>query len=279
MSVISKNKKTKNAQALGAGTYTFLIISVILSVFPLFWMLIAATNKSVDVISGTLIPGSNLVANYHKLVETTNLWQAMWNSFKYAGMMTIISLIVCSIAGYGFEIYHDKHKDRLFSILLLAMMIPFAALMIPLYQMVAKFGLLNSTAGFILPTISTPFLIMLFRQNSRSFPHEIIDAARIDGLGEFRIFTHIYIPTQKAVFAAAVTVVFMNGWNNFLWPKIIMQSNDSISMPMLIASLQSGYVTDYGVLMLSVLFCILPMLVIFFAMQRYFTQGITGSIK
>ncbi|MCK9191427.1 MAG: carbohydrate ABC transporter permease [Sphaerochaetaceae bacterium] len=279
MSVININKKTKSTQSLGVGTYTFLIVAVILSVFPLFWMVIAATNKSVDVISGTLIPGSNLATNYKNLIGSTNLWQAMWNSFKYAGIMTVLSLLVCSIAGYGFEIYHDKHKDRLFSFLLLAMMIPFAAVMIPLYQMVSEYGLLNSTAGFVLPTISTPFLIMLFRQNSRSFPHEIIDAARIDGLSEIGIFIRIYIPTQKAVFAAAVTVVFMNGWNNYLWPKIIMQSNDSISMPMLIAGLQSGYVTDYGVLMLSVLFCILPMLIIFFAMQRYFTQGITGSIK
>lgn len=279
MFVIKINRKNNKTQYLGFGTYAFLIIAVILSLFPLFWMLIAATNTSVDVISGTLIPGKNLIINYHKLIETTNLWQAMWNSFKYASMMTIISLIVCSIAGYGFEIYHDKHKDRLFSVLLLAMMIPFAAVMIPLYQMVAKFGFLNSTAGFILPTISTPFLIMLFRQNSRSFPHAIIDAARIDGLNELAIFIRVYIPTQKAVFAAAVTVVFMNGWNNYLWPKIIMQNNDSISMPMLIAGLQSGYVTDYGVLMLAVLFCILPMLIIFFAMQKYFTQGITGSIK
>lgn len=277
MFVINKNKK--NTHSLGAGTYTFLIISCVLSVFPLFWMLIAATNKSVDVISGTLIPGKNLLVNYHKLIGTTNLWQSMWNSFKYSGIMTAISLLVCSIAGYSFEIYHDKHKDRLFSVLLLAMMIPFAAVMIPLYQMVAKIGLLNSTTGFILPTISTPFLIMLFRQNSRSFPHEIISAARMDGLNELGVFIRIYIPTQKAVFAAAIAIVFMNGWNSYLWPKIIMQSNDSISMPMLIAGLQSGYVTDYGVLMLSVLFCIIPMLVIFFAMQRYFTQGITGSIK
>jgi len=276
---VIKRSKQKKYRPVGYGTYIFLTAACLLSVFPLLWMLIASTNKSIDVISGTLVPGGYFLENYKALLKTTNLWQAMGNSFRYASMLTILSLLVCSIAGYGFEVYHDRKKDHLFSLLLLAMMIPFAATMIPLYQMISKAGLLNTTAGFILPTISTPFLIMLFRQNSRSFPHEIIDAARIDGLGEIAIFLRMYIPTQKSIFAAAITVVFMNGWNNYLWPKIIMQNNESISMPMLIAGLQSGYVTDYGMLMMAVLFCILPMVILFFTMQRQFAQGITGSVK
>lgn len=272
-------KRTKKLKEVGSGTYIFLIVVSFFSVFPLFWMLVAATNKSVDVISGTLIPGKYLVQNYKVLIESTNLWRAMLNSFKYSTVLTFLSLLVCSFAGYGFEVYNSKHKDRVFSILLLAMMVPFAATMIPLYQMAAQFGLLNSMAGFILPTISTPFLIMLFRQSSRSFPREMIDAARIDGLREVQIFTRMYLPVQKSTFAAAMTVVFMNAWNSYLWPKIILQSNDSITMPMLIAGLQSGYVTDFGVLMLAVLFCTMPTVIIFFILQKQFAEGITGSIK
>ena len=263
----------------GIGTYVFLIIVSLFSVFPLFWMLIASTNKSVDVISGTLIPGTHLIENYRTLVAGTGLWTAMWNSFKYASVLTVCSLIVCSLAGYGFEIYHGKWKDRVFGVILLAMMVPFAATMIPLYQMCSRMGMLNSTVGFILPTISTPFLIMLFRQNSRSFPHELIDASRIDGLNELQIFLRVYIPTQKSTFAAAMTIIFMNGWNSYLWPKVIMLNNESITMPMLIAGLQSGYVTDFGVLMLSVLFCTLPTVIIFFFLQKQFAQGIIGSVK
>lgn len=242
-------------------------------------MLVSATNKSVDVISGTLLPGAHMAENYMKLVKGTNLWGAMWNSFKNASILTICSLVICSLAGYGFEIYHGKGKDRLFSVILLAMMVPFAATMIPLYQMCGELGLLNSTLGFILPTVSTPFMIMLFRQNSRSFPHEIIDAARIDGLSEFKIFLKMYIPTQKSVFAAAMTIVFMNAWNSYLWPRVIMLSNESVTMPMLIAGLKSGYVTDFGVLMLAVLLCTLPTILIFFMLQKQFAQGITGSVK
>lgn len=264
---------------IGVVSYVFLILTAAASVFPLFWMLIASTNKSVDVVSGTLVPGTYIIENYKALVQSTDLWQAMWNSFRNASVLTIVSLVICSMAGYGFEIYNGKGKDRLFAILLLAMMVPFAATMIPLYQMTSKMGLLNSTAGFILPTISTPFMIMLFRQSSRSFPHELIDASRIDGLNELQIFLKIYIPTQKSTFAAAMTVIFMNSWNSYLWPKIIMQDNDSVTMPMLIASLKSGYFTDFGMMMLAVLFCTLPTVVIFFILQKQFAKGLTGSIK
>ncbi len=272
-------RNRKQTSGVGAGSYLFLIAVCIFSVFPLLWMLIAATNKSVDVISGTLIPGTHLLENYKTLVKGTNLWTAMRNSFRYASVLTICSLIICSLAGYGFEIYHTKKKDRLFAVILLAVMVPFAATMIPLYQMSAELGLLNTTLGFILPTISTPFMIMLFRQNSRSFPIEIIEAARIDGLSELLIFLKMYIPTQKSAFAAAMTITFMNAWNSYLWPKVIMLSDDSITMPMLIAGLKSGYVTDFGVLMLSVLFCTLPTVLIFFFLQKHFAQGITGSVK
>ncbi|WP_416201281.1 MAG: ABC transmembrane type-1 domain-containing protein [Thermocaproicibacter melissae] len=275
----NQTRKHKNPKDVSVGNYIFLIIVCIISVFPLFWMFVASTNKSVDVVSGTLIPGTYIAENYKKLIAGTNLWTAMWNSFKYSVTLTFFCLVVCSLAGYGFEVYHDKAKDRLFSVILLAMMVPLAATMIPLYQMCSEMGLLNTTAGFILPTISTPFMIMLFRQNSRSFPHDIIEASRIDGLGELQIFLRMYIPTQKSTFAAAMTIAFMNAWNSYLWPKVIMLKNDSITMPMLIAGLKSGYVTDYGVLMLAVLFCTLPTVLIFFVLQKQFAQGITGAVK
>jgi len=259
--------------------YLFLIIASVLSVFPLYWMAVSATNKSVDVIAGRLIPGTCLLENWKNLMTAQNVGQALINSFRNSIVLTIVSLIVCSIAGYGFEIYHDKAKDTVMSILLLAMMVPFVATMIPLFQMFSKMGLLNSTIGFILPTISTPFLIMLFRQSARSFPHDIIEAARIDGLSEFMIFVRMFIPTMRSTYAAAMTIVFMNAWNNYLWPKVIMLSGDKLTMPMMVANLLSGYVIDYGMLMLGVLICTIPTVIIFFFLQKYFAEGITGAVK
>lgn len=251
----------------------------VISVFPLLWMVIAATNKSVDVTRGRLLPGTYLFENFKNLVAVQDVGSAMVNSFKYSIILTIISLIICSLAGYGFEIFHDKAKDAVMSVILLAMMVPFVATMIPLFRMFSSAHLLNTTLGFLLPSVSTPFLIMMFRQSARSFPHDIIEAARIDGLSEIRIFFQMFIPTMRSTYAAAMTITFMNAWNNYLWPKVIMTDAKSQTMPMVVANLTQGYVTDYGMLMLAVLICTLPTAIVFFCLQKSFAEGITGAVK
>ncbi len=260
-------------------TYIFLSIVSFISVFPLYWMISAATNTSTEVSRGRILPGTYFLENFRNLIDQQPLWRAMWNSFFYAALATICCLLICSIAGYGFEVYHDKWKDRLFSVLLLAMMVPQVATMIPLFQLFSTAGLLNTAVGFILPMISTPFMIMMFRQNARSFPVDIIEAARIDGLSEIQIFFRIFIPTMRSTYAAAAVITFMNAWNTYLWPKVIMTDNKSLTMPMLIANLITGYVTDYGMLMCGVLFCSIPTMVIFFILQKQFAEGITGAVK
>ena len=262
-----------------AGIYVILIIVTFISIFPLYWMIAAATNNSTDVLGGKLTIGTNLMANFTKLTASQNLGRAFGNSMFYSVVLSLLSLLVCSIAGYGFEIYHDKAKDALMSVLLLAMMVPFAATMIPLFKMFTGAHLQSTWIAYILPTISTPFLIMLFRQSARSFPTEIIEAARIDGLSELRIFTRIFFPTMRSTYAAAMTVTFMNAWNSYLWPKVIMMSDTSQTMPMLVANLSSGYSIDYGVLMLGVLVCSLPTGILFLVLQKSFANGIVGAVK
>ncbi len=259
--------------------YLFLTIVSIISVFPLYYMVVAATNESVEVVRGKLLPGTYLFENIKNLISAQDVGTAMWNSFRYASILTLASLIICSLAGYGFEIYHDRGKDKIMAILLLAMMVPFAATMIPLFKMFSKADLLNTVIGFILPTISTPFLILLFRQSARSFPTDIIEAARIDGLSEIRIFFKMFIPTMRSTYAAAMTITFMNGWNSYLWPMVIMNDIKSATMPMLISRLTAGYVTDYGMLMLAVTICTVPTIIIFFLLQKSFAEGITGAVK
>lgn len=259
--------------------YIFLVIVSFISVFPLYWMVTAATNKSLEVAQGKIIFGTYLGENFKNLVSQEPLWSSMGNSFLYAIVQTVLCLFICSLAGYGFELYHDKGKDRLFSILLLGMMIPQVATMIPLFQMISKMKLLNSVWGFILPSIATPFMIMMFRQNSRNFPPDIMEAARMDGLSEIGIFFRMYMPIMKSTYAAAAVITFMNAWNSYLWPKVVLTRNQAQTMPMLIANLAGGYTTDYGVLMLAVLFCSIPTMIIFFVLQKQFAEGITGSVK
>lgn len=260
-------------------SYVFLIIWSFISVFPLYWMVTAATNTSVEVSRGKIWFGTHAAENFTKLVTGTKLWSSLGNSFLYSTVQTILCLFICSLAGYGFELYHDKYKDKLFGILLLAMMVPQVATMIPLFKLISSMKLLNTVWGFILPAISTPFMIMMFRQNSRNFPPDIMEAARIDGLNEFQIFFRMYMPIMRSTYAAAAVITFMNAWNSYLWPKVVMLDNSAQTMPMLIANLASGYVTDYGELMMGVLFCSLPTMIIFFVLQKQFAEGITGAVK
>ena len=257
----------------------FLAVFALFSVFPLYYMVVSATNTSQDVLGSRLLPGAELFDNLARLLSSQSLATAMWNSTQIAVGTTVLSLLICSAAGYGFEVFHSRYKDRLMGVLLLAMMIPFAATMIPLFQLFAEAGLTSTAIAVILPTISVPFLILLFRQAARSFPHEMVEAARIDGLRELGIFFRIFLPTMRSTYAAAAVVIFMNAWNNFLWPKVILINNESLTMPMLISNLTSGYVTDYGVLMLAVTLTSLSTMIVFLLLQRSFSEGITGAIK
>ncbi len=259
--------------------YLFLGIFTIFSLLPLYFMAVSATNTSQDVLASKLLPGGELLNNIGKLFSQQDVGAAMLSSFLIAAGTTVLALIVCSIAGYGFEVYHSRGKDIMMGVLLLAIMIPFAATMIPLFQVFAKLGLVNSLFAVIIPAISTPLLILLFRQSSRAFPSEILEAARVDGLNEVSIFARIYVPTMRATFAAAGVITFMTAWNNYLWPRVILIKNEVQTMPMLIVNLSAGYVTDYGVLMLAVLLASLPTVIVFLLLQRSFAEGITGAIK
>lgn len=273
-----KKKNISHIQIKLIPTYIFLTIVSFISVFPFYWMIVGATNGTVDIARGKLTFGAKAIENFNNLASK-NLWGTMYNSAKYSIVQTIVALLICSLAGYGFELYHDKQKDKLFSVLLLAMMVPQVATMIPLFKMMSKFGLLNTVPGFMLPAISTPFLIMMFRQNSRNFPIDIMEAARIDGLPEFRIFTRMYMPIQKSTYAAAAVITFMNAWNSYMWPKVVITDDHAQTMPMLIATLSDGYSVDYGMLMMGVLFCSIPTMIVFFVLQKQFAEGITGAVK
>lgn len=273
------NKKMSRRKVTVLFKYIFLILVSIISVFPLYWMIVSGTNRSVDVIAGRMIPGTYLLENLRSLLDTTILSTAMLNSIRNALVSTILNVLVCSIAGYGFEKYRDKKKDHLMSVLLLSMMVPTAATVIPLFRMFGQIGLLNTTVGCILPTVSTAFMIFMFRQAARSFPDEIIEAARIDGVGEWGIYFKMFFPIMKSTYAAAAIVSFMNAWNSYMWPLIVLQDENAKTMPILISGLTSRYTIDYGSMMLAVTISTIPMLIIFFVLQKNFVEGITGSVK
>ncbi|WP_087974256.1 carbohydrate ABC transporter permease [Oceanobacillus rekensis] len=265
--------------------YAFLTIVSIISIFPFFFMLVSATNKSIDVTRGSLLPGAHLIENIKSLLATVDIGQAMLNSGVIAIVTTVLSLVIASLAGYGFEIYQSKAKDIVFNILLLSMMIPFAVLMVPLFRMFGSISQVAPAIGIdtlpaaIIPTLTTAFLIFFFRQNTKLFPRALLEAGRIDGLSELGLFFRIYIPTMKTTYAAAAIITFMSSWNNYLWPLVILQSPENQTIPLLISNLGSSYSPDYGVIMLAIVIATLPTALIFFFLQKYFVAGMLGSVK
>ena len=239
-------------------------------------MIIGATNKSVDVTRGKLTIGSNLMTNINNLLGSDlGFINSLGNSAKIAIITTIVALLVSSIAGYGFEIFRTDTRDKVFNILLLSMMVPFSALMIPLFKM---FGL-NTIGAIILPSIATAFLIFFFRQNTKSFPKDTLEAARIDGLSEIGIFFKMYMPMMKTTYAAAAIITFMSSWNNYLWPLLALQSPEKRTVPLIISTLGSSYTPDYGMIMVAIVIATLPTAFVFFVMQKQFVQGMLGSVK
>ena len=262
-----------------SATYLALSAAAFISVFPFFWMVVAATNTSPDIIKGKASPGGALFANIATFLNAVDLPRVLFNSFFIAGVGTALTLLVSSLAGYGFEMFRSRFREKLFAGLLLMLSIPFAALMIPLFVMMANLKLINTYQAIILPAIASIFIIFYFRQATKAFPHELRDAARIDGLKEWQIFLAVYMPVMRSTYAAATIIVFMLHWNNYLWPLIVLQTNDMFTMTLAVAALSAGYTPDFGLVMVGAIVATLPTLIIFFALQRLFVQGLIGSVK
>ena len=259
--------------------YTLLSIAAFVSVFPFLWLILGATNISPDIQSGKVTPGHALFDNFVKLTQQVDLVQLFYNSTKIAVIATALTLVVASLSGYAFEIFRSKLSDRIFAGLLTMLSIPFAALMIPLFIIMAKLHLINTHTAVIIPTIASIFIIFYFRQATKSFPTELRDAARVDGLNEWQIFLYIYVPVMRSTYAAATIIIFMANWNAYLWPLIVLQTNDTKTITLAVASLLSAYVPDYGVVMVATTLATLPTLFIFFVLQKQFVQGLLGSLK
>jgi len=262
-----------------AGVYLFLSVAAFVSVFPFIWMALGATNKSTEIVTGKLTPGSNLLINLQNLMAQVDLVRVFGNSFFIAIVSTILTLAISSLAGYGFEIFRSRVRERIFQLLLLLLSIPFAALMVPLFVMISRVQLTNTFTAVILPSIASIFIVFYFRQATKAFPADLRDAARVDGLKEWQIFLFVYLPTMRSTYAAATIIVFMGAWNNYLWPLIVLQTPENKTITLVISTLTAAYTPDYGVILLTTVLATLPTLVIFFVLQRQFVQGMLGAVK
>ena len=259
--------------------YLFLTVISLISIFPFLWMIIGATNRSMDITLGKLSVGNQFLVNLENLLNAGDLLTCIKNSAVLSLIMTLLSMLVCSMAGYGFVIFKSRVKEFFFSVILLSMMISTFSIVIPMFKMFSKMHLLNTKLGVVLPAISTAFLIFFFRQNTKNFPVETIQSARIDGLGELGIFFKIYMPMMKSSYAAAAIITFMSSWNNYMWPLISLQTKEQRTLPLMISSLGTAYTPDYGMIMVGIIITTVPSALIFFLMQKSFVDSMMGSVK
>lgn len=259
--------------------YVLLSIAAFVSVFPFYWMIVGATNRSADVVTGKASFGSYLFTNVAAFFATVDVVRVFWNSAVIAVVGSLLTLLVSSLAGYGFEVFRSRFRERIFAVMLLLLSIPFAALMVPLFVMISAMHLSNTWIAVILPGIASIFIIFYFRQATKAFPSELRDAARVDGLKEWQIFLFIYLPVMRSTYAAATIIVFMANWNNYLWPLIVLNTPENKTVTLVVSALTSAYTPDYGMILVGTVLATLPTLIIFFLLQRQFVQGLLGSVK
>lgn len=259
--------------------HVFLILTSVLFIFPLLWMLISMTNTSKDIIAGKILPGSYFFENLSTVFSSTDFVTAFINSTFIAVTTTVIAVILTSSAAYAFQMYANKKSEFLFNVIIVSMMIPFAALMIPLYKLTVDVGLLDTFTAIIFQGAAPVILLFFFRQTLRNFPTEMIEAARIDGAGELKIFIKLVVPSLKSTYAAASIVAFMTAWNNYLWPLLVVKSAEMKTLPLTISAMSSAHTADYGAQMIVITLSTIPMIIIFLTLQKYFVEGMVGSSK
>jgi len=250
-----------------------------LSVFPFFWMAIGTTLNPNDVVKGILVPGNEFLTNFDKATRNYNLPQQFFNSLFIATMTVLFGVTVNALAAYGFEKFPSKFREAMFGLLLLTLIMPQIAIVLPLFREIAFFGLLDTSFAIILPFLMSAFVIFFLRQNFKMFPTEIIEAGRMDGAGELTIFWKLAFPAMKASFASAAILMFIAQWNSYLWPLMTILSNENKTLPLAMGSMISAYTVEYGGLMVIICVSLLPVLVLFVTMQKQFVAGLMGSVK
>ncbi|HTX71771.1 MAG TPA: carbohydrate ABC transporter permease [Rectinemataceae bacterium] len=256
-----------------------LLMAALLSIFPFYWMLVGTTLNPNDVLKGILVPAGELASNFTMAMKQYNLPLLFLNSIKIALLTVVFGLLVNGLAAYGFEKYPSRGRDRVFGVLLLTLIIPQIALVIPMFRMFVFFKLLDTHAAIILPSVMSVFIIFFMRQNFKMFPTEIIEAARVDGANELGILVRIVTPSMKATYASAAIYLFIGQWNAYLWPLISLLSDAKKTLILAMAAMMSAYTIQYGSLMVLACISVLPVLVLFLSMQKQFVAGLLGSVK
>ncbi|MES2095989.1 MAG: carbohydrate ABC transporter permease [Pseudomonadota bacterium] len=249
---------------------------------PLLWMISVAFMAPGDAshFPPPLFPAHPTIGNFVTLFASTDMARYLLNSLVLAILATAMSLTFNVMAGYAFAKLKFRGRDNIFRLLLTALVIPAQVAMIPLFLLCKMLGIVNSFAGVLVPSIATVFGIFLVRQYALSIPDEMLEAARIDGASEGRIFRSIVLPTLKPILATLATFSFLGSWSDFLWPLIILNDSQKQTLPVALANLSREHVQDVELMMAGTVVTLIPVLALFLILQRYYIAGLmAGSVK
>ena len=262
--------------------HVVLVLGALVTLTPLLWMVSASFMSPGESNSfpPRLLPQVPTLQNYVDLFTRLNLARYLLNSALVAVSATIISLIINSMAGYAFAKLRFAGRERVFHILLAALVIPGQVGMQPLFLMLRAMGLVITMAGVVVPFMAGIFGIFMIRQYALSIPDDLLDAARVDGAGEYRIFWNIVIPVIQPILVTLAVFTFLSAWNDFMWPLIVLSDDAKYTLPVALASLSGEHVQDTGLMMAGSVLTVLPVVALFIVLQRAYIRGVMmGSVK
>jgi multiple sugar transport system permease protein len=253
-------------------------VSIVL-LFPLYWMVVVAFSSKQELLSRDLRlwPREFTVDNFTKVFDTFPTVTWFGNSVVVAVFVTALTVVVNLLAGYAFARLKFRGSNVLFLLALSTLMLPVQVIMVSQFKLVTELGIYGTYWAVILPTAATAFGIFLARQFIIGIPEEIIEAARVDGAGQFRVFAQIVLPLCKPLIAVLILLTFLSTWNDFAWPLIALKESELYTLPIGLLFLKGQYGTDYGAIMALALVSVLPMIIVFLVFQRYFVQGFARS--
>jgi multiple sugar transport system permease protein len=260
-----------------------LVIWGIVTIIPLYWMIVGSLQDTglTGSFNPQWLPLHPTLASYARFFAATNVWQWTFNSLFVSSVVTVTNVLFASLAGYAFAKLKFPGQKQIFWTLLATMMIPAQVTLIPLYiLMINVFQLGDTYTVMILPSVVSVSNIFLMKQYMSTLPSSLIDAARIDACSEFGIFWKVILPMSKPGLAVLAIFTFVANWNDFFWPFLVTQSDTMRTLQVGLASFKFAESTDFGAMMAGATIAAVPMIVLFFALQRYFLQGITiGAVK
>ena len=264
----------------------FFVFLTFIFLFPIYALILGSIKPTEELFRQGLNLSIELdlftLENYAAMTTKEGLRYFTWykNSLLITTIQTILTLFFSSVVGYGLAIYNFKGRNLCLILVLVTLMIPIEALLLPLYKLMINLHLINTYAGIVLPLIVLPFAIFFFRQYALGLPVELIEAARIDGCTEFGIFFKIMAPLMKPAYGAMAILIALFSWNNTLWPLIVLNSSKLYTLPIGLVALITPYGNDMALLLSGSLLSVFPVLIIYLFMQRYFIEGLTaGGIK